>query len=130
MFTHESRENYLEQIYILGLRQSRVRSIDLASEMNFSKPSVSRAVKQLKELGFIHIEHNGNIHLTDDGLLYARKIYDRHQFFSDFLLFLGVDERTAQFDACRMEHAISQESYQAIKKYIEYIRSNCTKPEE
>jgi Mn-dependent DtxR family transcriptional regulator len=118
MITHESRENYLEQILMLKEKQDVVHSIDIAKAMNFSKASVSRAIKQLKTNKFITVERNGEINFTKRGLEYAEKIYERHQFFTEFLLSLGVEEKIARDDACRMEHVLSVESYQAIKNFI------------
>jgi Mn-dependent DtxR family transcriptional regulator len=118
MITHESRENYLEQILMLKEKQDVVHSIDIAKAMNFSKASVSRAIKQLKTNKFITVERNGEINFTKRGLEYAEKIYERHQFFTEFLLSLGVEEKIARDDACRMEHVLSVESYQAIKDFI------------
>lgn len=118
MITHESRENYLEQILMLKEKQDVVHSIDIAKAMNFSKASVSRAIKQLKTNKFITVERNGEINFTKRGLEYAEKIYERHQFFTEFLLSLGVEEKIARDDACRIEHVLSVESYQAIKDFI------------
>lgn len=118
MITHESRENYLEQILMLKEKRDVVHSIDIAKAMNFSKASVSRAIKQLKTNKFITVERNGEINFTKRGLEYAEKIYERHQFFTEFLLSLGVEEKIARDDACRMEHVLSVESYQAIKNFI------------
>lgn len=115
---HESGENYLEAILMIKQRQSSVRSIDLAKEMNFTKASVSRAVGKLKESMYITIDEAGYIDFTEEGLLLATKIYERHKFFTDFLIFLGVEKTVAAEDACRIEHALSSESYQAIKKYL------------
>ncbi len=119
MFTHESRENYLERILMLKQKQEVVRSVDLAREMGFSKASISRAVKQLRENRYIVVEKDGNINFTKRGEEYARKIYERHEFFTEFLLFLGVDENTAREDACKLEHALSVDSFRAIKEYIQ-----------
>ncbi|MFA5742149.1 MAG: metal-dependent transcriptional regulator, partial [Candidatus Izemoplasmatales bacterium] len=101
-----------------------VRAIDVAKELEYSKPSVSRALKQLGEAGCITIESNGNILFTECGRELANRNYYRHKFFADFLLFLGVDETTAKGDACKLEHVLSPESYQAIKKYINNVRNN------
>lgn len=121
---HESGENYLERILMLKENNQTVRSIDLAKEMNFSKPSVSRAVKQLKESGYITIEDSGYIEFTNAGYQYAKRIYERHQFFTDFLLYLGVEPEIASEDACRIEHVLSVESYLAIKKFVQE-KKNC-----
>ncbi len=118
MNIYESGENYLEAILIIKERQTNVRSIDLAKEMNFSKASVSRAVNKLKDDGFINIDDSGYIELTTKGMDVASKIYERHQFFTDFLIYLGVDHSIAAEDACKIEHVLSQESYKAMKNYL------------
>ena len=118
MNIYESGENYLESILIIKERQMNVRSIDLAKEMNFSKASVSRAVNKLKDDGFINIDDSGYIELTAKGMDVASKIYERHQFFTDFLIYLGVDQSIAAEDACKIEHVLSQESYKAMKNYL------------
>lgn len=114
---HESGENYLETILILQKRLGTVRSIDMASELGFTKPSVSRAVKLLKERGFITVEQGGAINLTESGLREAQSIYERHliitRFFSEEL---GIDAETAEKDACRIEHIISKKSFAKIKE--------------
>ncbi|MDD3713130.1 MAG: metal-dependent transcriptional regulator [Candidatus Izemoplasmatales bacterium] len=118
MRIYESGENYLEAIRIIKQRQDHVRSIDIAKEMNFSKASVSRAVNKLKDDGFLTIEKDGLLVLTAKGLDLATLIYDRHRFFTDFLIFLGVDENIAAQDACKIEHVLSSESYRAMKNYL------------
>lgn len=117
MKIHESAENYLETILILGKRQPHVRSIDIAAELNFSKPSVSVAMKNLRENGYILVDKDGYITLTEAGLHIAETIYERHTLISDWLITLGVDPKTAVEDACRIEHVISAESFAAIKKH-------------
>ena len=114
----ESGEMYLETILILKNKYGYVRSVDIAREMNYSKPSVSRAVSLLKEDGYIENDPHGMILLTAKGNAIAEKIYDRHQTLTKYLVMLGVDETTAQNDACRIEHVISQESFNAIKKQL------------
>jgi Mn-dependent DtxR family transcriptional regulator len=118
MKIHESGENYLEAILVIKQRQETVRSIDLAKEMNFTKASVSRAVNKLKEDKFITVDENGFLELTDKGLDVATKIYERHRFFTDFLVYLGVDKNIAAQDACKIEHVLSAESYQAMKTFL------------
>ena len=113
-----SGEMYLETIYVLCQKKSVVRSIDIAEYMNYSKPSVSRAVGNLKRENYISVDKDGYITLTDDGLALAQKIYERHTFLTSLLVKLGVAEETAAADACRLEHAISDESFQAIKRYV------------
>jgi len=124
MKIHESGENYLEAILIIKQRQEHVRSIDIAKEMNFTKASVSRAVNKLKVSDYITIDKNGFIHLTDQGFALASRIYERHSFFTDFLIYLGVDETVAAEDACKIEHVLSIESYQAMKNYLTKVKKN------
>jgi len=114
-----SGEMYLETIYILSQKKSAVRSIDIAEHMNYSKPSVSRAVGNLKRENYISVDKDGYITLTDDGLALAQKIYERHTILSKVLMMLGIDEETASEDACRIEHVISEKSFETIKKYAE-----------
>ena len=114
----ESGEMYLETIYVLSLKSSSVRSIDIASEMGFSKPSVSRAVGILRDGGYISVDSIGCITLTQAGLEYAEKIYERHTVITKFLIEIGVDEKTASEDACRIEHVISDESVMKIKSRV------------
>ena len=115
----ESGEMYLETILILTIRDQTVRSIDVAKYMNFSKPSVSRAVGRLKEQGYITVDPEGNILLTESGRAIAEKIYERHQVLSALLMRLGVSEQTAADDACKIEHDISDETFAAIKRHVE-----------
>ena len=119
---YESGENYLETILVLFNRHGEVRSIDIVREMELSKPSVSRAMGILKEGGFILIDENGYITLTEDGRQVAETIYERHTVLSKMLIHLGVSEETAAADACRMEHVISDESFQAIKRHSNSLR--------
>lgn len=114
-----SGEMYLETIYILSQKKSSVRSIDIAEHMNYSKPSVSRAVGILKNQNYIAVDKDGYITLTSEGLTLAEKIYERHTILSKVLMILGIDEETASEDACRIEHVISEKSFETIKKYIE-----------
>lgn len=113
----ESAENYLETILILHKRKGSVRSIDIANELEFSKPSVSIAMKNLRENGYIDVNAAGNILLLDKGREIAEKIYERHTLLSTFLQALGIAPETAAEDACRIEHVISTESFEAIKRY-------------
>ena len=119
MKAHESEENYLETILVLSLKGSQVRSIDIVNELEFSKPSVSIAMKNLRSKGYIVMDDNGYITLTDEGQKIAATIYERHVAISDWLISLGVDKITAVQDACKMEHAISEKSFLALKKHIE-----------
>lgn len=115
---YESGENYLETILILRNRGNDVRSIDIVREMNLSKPSVSRAVGILKNGGFIDIDEDGYITLTDDGLEVAERIYERHKVLTDWLIGIGVDKKIAAEDACKLEHDISEESFRKLKEHI------------
>lgn len=114
----ESAENYLETILILQHRNGSVRSIDIAAELGFSKPSVSVAMKNLREQGCITVDGSGCISLTEKGQRIAEGVYERHTLFSEWLVQLGVDPHTAAEDACRIEHVISEESFQAIKRHV------------
>lgn len=117
MKIQESAENYLETILILKQKKGSVRSIDIANELGFSKPSVSIAMKNLKENGYIVIDSSGMISLTDKGREIAEKIYERHTLLTEWLIRLGVSPEIAAEDACRMEHVVSAESFAAIKKH-------------
>ena len=119
---HESAENYLETILALSLKGEKVRSIDIAKELDFSKPSVSVAMKNLREKGYILTDEDGIITLTAKGRKIADSMYERHVAISDWLVFLGVDKKTAVQDACKMEHAMSEKSFLAIKKHIEELK--------
>lgn len=119
MHLQESGEMYLETIYILSKKSSYVRSIDVGDYMGYSKPSVSRAVSILKKGGYVVMDDNGHLTLTDAGLEIAQKIYERHTTLTDFLIRLGVNEKTAAEDACKMEHDISDETFAAMKKHAE-----------
>ena len=119
MKTHESAENYLETILVLGQGGNRVRSIDIVNELGYSKPSVSNAMKNLREKGLVEIESDGYILLTDNGRKIAESMYERHMLISDWLIYLGVDKKIAVSDACGMEHSMSEQSFLAIKKHIE-----------
>ena len=113
----ESAENYLETILVLQKRNGTVRSIDIASELEYTKPSVSIAMKNLRENGYIEMDKLGHITLLDAGLAIAESMYERHTTLSTFLHAIGVPEQIAKEDACRMEHIISEETFEAIKKY-------------
>ena len=118
MHLAESGEMYLETIFVLSKNNPNVRSIDVCEHMGFSKPSVSRAIGLLKKGGYVSVDNSGYLSLTDLGLEVARKIYDRHNLLTDFLISLGVSEQTAASDACKIEHDISDESLEAIKRAI------------
>ena len=118
MNTNESAENYLETILILSQKLPVVRSVVTATEMTFKKSSISVAMKNLREKGHITVSDAGFITLTESGRQIADMIYERHTFISNWLIQLGIDEKTAVEDACRMEHVISPESFEAIKAYV------------
>lgn len=126
----ESGENYLETILILIQKGKGVRSIDIAEEMGFSKPSISRAVGILKKDGYIEVDSGGFISLTDSGYEIAEKIYERHRVLTRFLIKLGVNEVTAAEDACRIEHDISDESFQKLKEHVYEITHKKTETKE
>lgn len=115
---YESGEDYLETILILKKRNGNVRSIDIAREMDLSKPSVSRAMGILKNKDFITVDEDGAIHLTEAGSKLAKKIYERHRVLTEALMYLGVDEKTAAEDACRIEHDISDKTFNKIKNHL------------
>lgn len=118
MKIHESAEDYLEAILIIKNRKGEVRSIDIANELEYSKPSVSVAMKNLRGSGYIEVDDGGYITLTESGKEIAERIYERHTTLSAWLISLGVNEKTAIEDACRIEHDLSPESFEAIKKVI------------
>jgi len=118
MVVNESAENYLETILVLSKRLPVVRSVDIANELGFKKSSVSIAMKNLREKEHITVTDAGFIYLTESGRAIAEMIYERHQLISSWLISLGVDPAVATEDACKMEHVISRESFQAIKKYV------------
>lgn len=122
MRLQESGEMYLEAIYVLGKKNGHVRSIDVSEYLGYSKPSVSRAVGLLKEGGYIAVTDDGGLTLTETGRAVAEKIYERHTILSSLLVRLGVSEETAAADACRMEHAISDETFQAIKNHTRKLQ--------
>ena len=118
MNLQESGEMYLETIYILSKRMIGVRAIDVCEYMGYSKPSVSRAVGLLKNGGYLTVEDNGYLRLTEEGLFVANKMYERHTTLAGFLTRLGVSPDVAAEDACKMEHVISDESFDAIKRHV------------
>lgn len=124
MHLQESGEMYLETIYILSKKSSSVRSVDVGEYMGFSKPSVSRAVGILKKGGYVTADPDGLLSLTDTGLTIARKIYERHTMLTDFLIRLGVSRETAAEDACKMEHDISDETFEAMKRHVGQYQNN------
>ncbi len=124
MKIQESAENYLETILVLRREKGNVRSIDIVNELGFSKPSVSVAMKHLREDGYVTVNENGSIDLTDKGMEIANKIYERHTLISDWLIQLGVPKEIALEDACRMEHVISTESFEALKEHVFHKNKN------
>ncbi|OJU17231.1 MAG: hypothetical protein BGN88_04045 [Clostridiales bacterium 43-6] len=118
MKIHESAENYLETIYMLSKKNASVRSIDIVNELEFTKPSVSVAMKNLRENGYIQVDSDGYITLSETGREIAEAMYERHTLLTEWLVFMGVDRQTAAQDACRIEHVISAESFDAIKKHV------------
>lgn len=115
----ETIENYLETLYILLKDQEQVRSVDLANAMNFSKPTISVMMKQLREKDLIATDNSGFLSLTDEGLAIAERVYERHVYLTDLLVRLGVNEETAAEDACKIEHVISQETFERIRGYFD-----------
>ena len=124
MNLQESGEMYLESILVLSKKKDRVRSIDVVEYMGFSKPSVSRAIGLLRGGGYVNMDADGSLSLTEAGLEVASKIYERHSLLSSFLISLGVSEKTADADACKLEHHISDESFAAIKQYVDETKEN------
>lgn len=117
----ESQEDYLERILQISQRKENVHAIDIARDMNFSKPSVSVAMNKLQENGFVVVNGKGEISLTPAGLEIAQKTLEKHIILTKLLMYLGVDEETAKEDSCRMEHDISDKSWEAIKKNIKFL---------
>ena len=115
MKLYESGEDYLEAVLMLQKKNGMVRSVDLARHMGFSKPSISHAVGVLKDGGYLLVDGDGYLHLTDAGKAVAEKIYERHRFLKEMLTGLGVPQETAEEDACRIEHVISEVSFQSLK---------------
>lgn len=124
MKIQESAENYLETILILQNRKGVVRSIDIVNELEYSKPSVSIAMKHLRENGYIEMDAGGYITLSDKGREIAERMYERHTLFSNWLMSLGVSPAVAAEDACRIEHVISAESFEAIKAHVQNARGS------
>ncbi len=118
MKIQESAENYLETIYVLKKKNGNVRSIDVANELSFSKASVSIAMKNFREEGYITVDEDGYLNLTQKGLEIAERVYERHEILAKALMALGVDEETAYEDACKIEHHISDKSVQKIKEHF------------
>ncbi len=119
---HESQEDYLERILMLRNEHGHVRSIDLANSLGFSKPSVSIALKKFRENGYVLVDEEGNISLTEKGEAIAEKVYERHLVLTDALIHLGVTPELARKDACKIEHDLSEETFQIIKNHIEKFK--------
>jgi len=117
----KSREDYLEAILMLEEKKGNVRSVDVASELGFTKPSVSIALKKLKEKGLVVIEDGVFLKLTDEGREIAKKTLDKHEFFTNLFIKIGVDPKTAETEACSLEHSISEETFYKIKKYVKSL---------
>lgn len=126
MVLYASGEDYLEAILVLQRKMGAVRSVDLARHMNFSKPSISNAVGLLKKGGFLEVDGNGSLLLTGLSREVAEQIYERHQFFTRQLIAAGVDEKLAEEDACKIEHAISEESFRKLEGGVGGIKRDCT----
>ena len=126
MKVRESAENYLETILVLSLKEDKVRSIDIVNELEYSKPSVSVAMKNLCAKGYIVKDADGCITLTEKGRKIADSMYERHVAISDWLIFLGVDKKTAVQDACKMEHNMSEKSFLAIKNHIKKLKQEAS----
>ena len=118
MNLQESGEMYLETIYVLTKKMGNVRSIDVCEYMGYSKPSISRAMSILKNAGYITVDKNGYLTLTESGIQIAEKTYERHNVLKNLFIKMGVSEQTASDDACKIEHVISDEAFDAIKKYF------------
>ena len=123
MKIHQSAENYLETIYVLTKRNGSVRSIDIANELGFSKPSVSVAMKALRENGYIDVSGDGRIILLEAGIKIAEKLYERHTVLTNALMALGISEETASEDACKIEHILSEVTFNAIKIHFNNKKS-------
>lgn len=121
MKLHASGEDYLEAILILQKKSGMVRSVDLARHMGFSKPSISHAVSVLKDGGFLAVDGDGYLHLTDIGKEVAENIYEKHQFFTEYLVKMGVNPIQAEIDACKIEHCISGESFEKLKEVFKKV---------
>ena len=123
MHLQESGEMYIETVYILSKKSESIRSIDICEHMGYSKPSVSRAVGLLKNGGYVTVDEKGYITLTNEGKSVAEKMFERHTMLTDFLVKLGVDKDIASEDACKIEHHISEESFEAIKRHVNAFKS-------
>lgn len=125
MHIYESGENYLETILMLSKKNGSVRSIDIVNELNVTKPSVSVAMKQFRENGYIVMDESGHIALTEKGRVIAANVYERHLLLEHMLIDLGVSEKIAKNDACKIEHDLSEETFSALKKFYMKISNKC-----
>ena len=122
MAVSEATENYLETIYILSQRQNEVHAIDICTYLSYSRPTVSIVLRQMRENGLVTVNEDNHIHLTGEGLAIASRIYERHTVLSDMLMSLGVNQETALRDACKIEHDLSDETFEAIKRHARRMR--------
>ena len=122
MAVSEAIENYLETIYILSQRQNEVHAIDICTYLSYSRPTVSIVLRQMRENGLVTVNEDNHIHLTGEGLAIASRIYERHTVLSDMLMSLGVNQETALRDACKIEHDLSDETFEAIKRHARRMR--------
>ena len=122
MAVSEAIENYLETIYILSQRQNEVHAIDICTYLSYSRPTVSIVLRQMRENGLVTVNEDNHIHLTGEGLAIASRIYERHTVLSDMLMSLGVKQETALRDACKIEHDLSDETFEAIKRHARRMR--------
>lgn len=124
MAVSEAIENYLETIYILSQQQSEVHAIDICSYLSYSRPTVSITLRQMREHGLVTVNEENHIFLTEEGLRIARHMYERHELLTSMLMMLGVSRETAMHDACKIEHDLSEETFEAIKQHMEKYKPN------
>ena len=122
MAVSEATENYLETIYILSLRQNEVHAVDVCAYLSYSRPTVSIVLRQMRESGLVTVDDMNHIHLTPEGEWIAKKLYERHTLISEMLVSLGVSRETAVHDACKIEHDLSEETFEAIKRHAEKFK--------
>ena len=123
MAVSEAIENYLETIYILSQQQSEVHAIDICSYLSYSRPTVSITLRQMREHGLVTVNEENHIFLTEEGLRIARRMYERHELLTSMLMMLGVSRETAMHDACKIEHDLSEETFETIKQHMEKYRA-------
>lgn len=121
MAVTEAIQNYLETIYILSLKHSEVHAVDVCAYLSYSRPTISIVLRQMREKGLVTVDEENHIHLTKEGLAIATALYERHTLLSRLLISLGVSDETAMHDACKIEHDLSDESFQAIKRYVQWM---------